>query len=163
MLNRVCSLKRRVARLSDQLPVSSGPPRLQLAWSSLKRPTSRNYWACSLAAHSSERSSTQSKSYGFHPFFTQNPKFWSSNHPNSSQKMFTGLYTLKDIQRYTKLEIKTSFHHNSTIQPNFTKLSTTTTTIHITNPQLWIPNALIHQQHIPRQQQQHLIMKSFTI
>ena len=129
------------ARSSDQRLETTGFARLELAQTSIHK--------------------LSQKKLRVSPIFHPKSQFWSSNHPNLSQQMFTGLYTLKGTQRYTKLEIKTSFHHNSTIQSNFTKLSTTT--IHITNPQLWIPNALIHQQHIPRQQQQHLIMKSFTI
>jgi len=129
------------ARSSDQRPETTGLARLELAQVSVHQ--------------------LSQKKLRVSPLFHPKSQFWSCNYPNSSQQMFTGLYTLKGIQRYTKLEITTSFHHNSIIQPNFTKLSTTTT-IPITNPPTWIPNALIHQQHIPKQQQQ-LTMKSLTI
>jgi len=129
------------ARSSDQRLETTGFARLELAQTSIHK--------------------LSQKKLRVSPIFHPKSQFWSSNHPNLSQQMFRGLYTLKGTQRYTKLEIKTSFHHNTTIQPNFTKRSTTTT-IHITNPPTLIPNALIHQQHIPKQQQ-HLIMKSHTI
>jgi len=102
---RCCSLKRRVARLSDQLPVAYGLARL----GSLKRHVSRTYWACSLRARSSERSSVMSKSFGFQPLFTQNPKFWSFKCPNSSQKMFTGLIHKKALKDTQNLKLKHYF------------------------------------------------------
>jgi len=143
-----CSLKRRVAHLSEQLPVAYGLARLKLAWGWLKRPVSETYWACSLRARSSEHSSALSKSFGFQPLFIQNPKFWSFKCPNSSQKMFTGLIHKKPLKDTQNLKLK---HHFIIIQ-QFNQLH-----------QTFNNNNNSHQQHIPKQQQQHIIIKSSTI
>jgi len=135
-----CSLKRRVARLSDQLPItfwarslgacsselcpeSTGLVRLELAWRSLKWtvPESTVHARLALSWRSLKRTLISSVkifrvSNPFSPkipiLIFPNPKLVLNNVYRS--------YTWKYTQWCIKLEIKTSFHQNSAIHQTFT-------------------------------------------
>jgi hypothetical protein len=57
--------------------------------------------------------------------FTPKPQFWFPNTQIRPQSLSKCLWTLKGNQNHIKLEIKTSFHHKSSIHPFFIKLSKT--------------------------------------
>jgi len=116
MLSESISLERSKCRLSEILPVAV---RLQPASSSLKRTFNRSAEFFT----------------GLNHFSPQNPNF---DLPKSKFVLKGCLHVYihqKALKVTKKLEIKTSFQHNSTIQQSFT-ITFNNNPIHIPNPQL---------------------------
>ena len=146
-----CSLKRPSHRSFCDCSLVA---RLLLARSSLKRPSIRNYCVCS---HKRPSISSVKNVTGSNPFSPKIPNFDLPNVQTCSECCLQVLILQKALKVTQNLKSK---HHFNIIQQSnqvSPKLSTTTT-IHITNSQLWTPNVSFHQQHIPQQQQQHLII-----
>jgi hypothetical protein len=62
----------------------------------------------------------QKFSYGFQPFFTQNPNFDHSKPQNSTQKMFTGHIQFKTLKHTQFLRLQLQFINNSPIHKTLT-------------------------------------------
>jgi len=117
------------AHLSDQLLVTSVVTRLHLACGSLKRPTSRNYWVCSLTARLSEHSSALSKKVtGSNPFSPKIPNFDLPNtqtRPKSCLQVYEHNEPLKVTQNlktkhhYIIIQQFNKFHQNLQQHSNF--------------------------------------------
>jgi hypothetical protein len=59
-------------------------------------------------------------SYGFQPFFTQNPNFDHSKPQNSTQKMFTGRIQFKTLKHTQVLRLQLQFINNLPIHQTLT-------------------------------------------
>ena len=86
------------------------------------------------------------KTFGFQPFFTQKPKFWSPNTQIRFQRLFTGSYTQKGFQKHIKHEIR--YHFNTIHQINPFPQNYQQQLKSITNPWLWTPKLWIINNNI---------------
>jgi len=121
--NWACTLKRPPVRLSVQGPVATS--------------------GCTLGARLSVQSQFCTGTFGFFPFFIQNPQFWSPNTQICFQSLFTGIWTQKGFQKHIKHEIKCYFNtihqFNSFLQNPQQQLNSSTTTSAIihTQAKIW--------------------------